>query len=175
VKVYCAFDSDYYTSQQLDCRRQQACAGGIQLKIWNKKEIENYLLVPTAIARAAARSGRKALPSAQQIREQLDKTAERYRSEVVVNMATEIQKTNSKLSVKSAMQTAETTVSKLWGTFEGKMARISGSSALGELNRWLANYKISITPAGIASELTVDEIHEDLKEFFERFEYGEEF
>ena len=51
VAIYCILDSDYHVPQQTTERLSHASAKGIRLKIWSRKELENYLLVPTAIQR----------------------------------------------------------------------------------------------------------------------------
>ena len=46
IRVYCLLDSDYHTPQQITARLAQAADAGVDLHIWKRKEIENYLLVP---------------------------------------------------------------------------------------------------------------------------------
>src|SRR5439155_18436202 len=49
IITYCIFDSDYHTEEEKIKRLEDAKANEINLHIWSKKEIENYLLVPSAI------------------------------------------------------------------------------------------------------------------------------
>jgi energy-coupling factor transporter ATP-binding protein EcfA2 len=51
IITYCILDSDYYTREQIDARLAEAHEHNIELHIWSGKEIENYLIVPTAIER----------------------------------------------------------------------------------------------------------------------------
>lgn len=52
IITYCIFDSDFHTEEEKSKRLLDANEHEINLHIWNKKEIENYLLVPSAICRA---------------------------------------------------------------------------------------------------------------------------
>ena len=51
IIIYCLLDSDYHTEEEIASRYNEAEKNGINLKIWKKKEIENYLIVPSAIKR----------------------------------------------------------------------------------------------------------------------------
>jgi hypothetical protein len=51
ILVYCLFDSDYHTDEEIEERITDAKRLSVELHIWKKKEIENYLLVPSAINR----------------------------------------------------------------------------------------------------------------------------
>lgn len=51
VTTYCLLDSGYHTDTAIDARIDEAKGHGIQLHVWARKEIESYLLVPTAIHR----------------------------------------------------------------------------------------------------------------------------
>jgi hypothetical protein len=59
VKVYCVLDRDYYTDGEVEKVRLQAADADVEFHIWDGKEIENYTLMPGAIARCAqAKSGK---------------------------------------------------------------------------------------------------------------------
>lgn len=51
ILTYCILDADYNTEQEKKRRREEAATKGVQLHIWHRKEIENYLVVPDAIRR----------------------------------------------------------------------------------------------------------------------------
>jgi hypothetical protein len=55
-QCYCILDSDYQTASALQSRRTSAVGHKIDLHIWRKKEIENYLLVPAAVLRACLKN-----------------------------------------------------------------------------------------------------------------------
>ena len=55
VRVYCILDSDYFTPAELAERRRDAENRGVELHIWERKEIENYFILPEVIARVVSR------------------------------------------------------------------------------------------------------------------------
>ena len=80
--VYAIYDSDYRTPKVLAARRGEAAKHGIQLHIWGRKEIENYLLVPSAVARCIAESAEGA-PSSDEVSEVMEGFAEKIREATV--------------------------------------------------------------------------------------------
>lgn len=59
VQRVCLLDSDYHTEAEIEERLREARERGVELKIWQRKEIENYLLVPQAISRVIGARVRK--------------------------------------------------------------------------------------------------------------------
>lgn len=51
IRVFCLLDRDYHTDSEINDRLEESKKRGVELHIWSKKEIENYLLVPETIAR----------------------------------------------------------------------------------------------------------------------------
>jgi hypothetical protein len=51
LTTYCILDRDYHLDGEISARYQQAEDKAIQLHVWKRKEIENYLIHPVAIAR----------------------------------------------------------------------------------------------------------------------------
>ena len=51
IMAYCIFDSDYHLDEDLVARRADSEARGIELHIWRRKEIENYLVTPRTLHR----------------------------------------------------------------------------------------------------------------------------
>ena len=49
INTYCFLDSDYHLNEEKKLRYKEAKKHLINLHIWKKKEIENYLLSPTII------------------------------------------------------------------------------------------------------------------------------
>lgn len=56
---YCVLDKDYHTAEEIHERYKSATDHRINLHVWSKKEIENYVLLPTTIARHINNAKRK--------------------------------------------------------------------------------------------------------------------
>jgi predicted ATPase len=177
VSKYCLFDRDYHPKEQIQARLLEADKKGIRLKIWNKKEIENYLLVPSAISRLLGKlgRGRKHYPDETATQNKLEEIAEKLKSEVLDGIADETPR-SSGISASTAYNLARKLVAEPWGTFNGKMALISGKSALTELNKWCQDeFKISFTTVRLASELRQGEIDTEVRDFLTAIEFNEVF
>ena len=59
IATYSLFDSDFHTDEEIAERYEEARQNRVYLHVWQRKEIENYLLVPDAISRLIARRTRK--------------------------------------------------------------------------------------------------------------------
>ena len=51
ITCFCILDRDYFTEDYVNRQIKDAKAAHLNLHIWSKKEIENYLLIPKAIFR----------------------------------------------------------------------------------------------------------------------------
>jgi energy-coupling factor transporter ATP-binding protein EcfA2 len=177
VSKYCVFDRDYHTAEQIRSRLEEADKKGIRLKIWNKKELENYLLVPSAISRLLGKlgRGRKNYPDEVATRSKLEEIAENLKDTVIGGIADEIPRATG-MSASTAYNVARTKVAETWNTFNGKMTLISGKEALTALNRWCQdNFKISFTTVRLASELRLNEIDPEVQNFLSAIEFNEAF
>ena len=61
IVIYCFLDRDYLPDEAIETRYDEAKSAGINLTIWSVKELENFLIIPTAIARLIANKTKKAV------------------------------------------------------------------------------------------------------------------
>ena len=83
IVVYCILDSDYHTEDEIEKRKQDAEVDGVQLHIWKRKEIENYLLIPSVIGRFIATrvTRRKIAPTLKEVTQKLEEICLELRDE----------------------------------------------------------------------------------------------
>jgi hypothetical protein len=178
VSIYCILDFDYHVPQQIAERMARADEKGIRLKIWSKKELENYLLIPTAIERligSTAKRNTKGL-TRKTVEQQMTEIAETMKADIIQSIAQEVHVANHKFDVKKCMQEAESMVSRCWGTFDGKMMLVNGKAMLTELNRWTqSKFSVSFTNARLARELYGDEIDDEVRLTLTAIEFNEPF
>jgi len=173
-KVYCALDRDYHTKAQIELRMKQAETNNIELKVWPKKELENYTIVPAAIARLTLRHKRPKFgsPSQEVIEEKLSQLCEQLKPELIEDVANEIQASDRHLVYKTATAKARETVEENWRTFEARLSVVGGKKLFSMLNRWLQEeFKLSISPRQVVEEMYVAEIHEDINAFLTAVEF----
>lgn len=177
ITTYCLLDSDYHTPGQISLRYSEAKTHGVELHVWSRKEIENFLLVPTAIQRIiqAGCKARLSPPSLQDVKDKLNRIAEQVREDVFDNFCTEFA-TDRSLAAGTANKLARERVAQAWTSFEGRMAVISGKQTLSALSEWSqANYGVSLNATKIASFLQTDEIDPELRAVVEAVENHESF
>ena len=173
VTTYCILDPDYHTTEERRHRLDEAQQQNVSLHIWDRKEIENYLLVPTAIARYIAkrvRSGQSA-PSEAAVRSELLQRAEARKEDVFDNIASELQARNRKWLPGRANKEARKLLSDLTAQPSGILAAAPGKALLSELSHWSAeNYGVGLSHAGIAAEMTANEIDVEIRQVLKAIE-----
>lgn len=165
IRVYAILDHDYYPDDELDERRAEAQQEDVDLHIWQRKEIENYLLVPEAIARVIASEvgPGTASPSPDDVATELESIAASLRGEVTDGYGTQIQARDRRLTFATARQRAEGVVDAAYQSRSGRWAIMSGKVALSRISGWSQQqFGVGFGPERIARELTDAEIDAEI-------------
>lgn len=161
IKAYCIFDSDYHTPEEMQERYNQSQSKGVELHIWSKKEIENYLIIPETLRRFIAngvKEGRTA-PKTKDIEYQLEKIVESQKEIVFDALSNEFYKRDKAGGVTEANRNARKRIDDAWLTKEGRWSIVSGKTIISELSRWSQeNFGISFSPLSILKEMRREEI-----------------
>jgi hypothetical protein len=177
VITYCVLDSDYHTENEKGERLRDAALKGVELHIWRRKELENYLLVPDAILRAAQmlEPGLDDI-SGDEIAREIDRIANDLQTEIIEVIADHNHQRNRAVGLRSQMERAREFVSERWGSFEGRVSLVPGKRALGELSEWMRReLGVSISPGGVASAMREEELATEVKGVLEVIERGRRF
>ena len=167
-----------HTGSQIEARYEQAGKKDIRLKIWNRKELENYLLVPSALARLVQKIGshKRSIPSQEEILNKLDQIAGALKEKVIGARADEIAQENVRLQASTAYSRSREQIDAAWSTFDRRMSLIGGKEALAMLNGWLRDkYTISFSSVTLAAELNQREIDQEVRLVLEALEFNEPF
>jgi hypothetical protein len=178
IITYCLLDSDYHATDEIEARIVDAKERGVQLHIWKRKEIENYLLVPEAIQRVIAlnRGPGKPVPTIAEITAQIDAIAENLRNEVLDSLSSSIQHRNRGMDAGTANKRARERMEESWQKFDGRISAVPGKRALSSLSQWAnENYGASFSCLRVASELRANEIAPELKSVLTSIEETELF
>ncbi|MBN8567359.1 MAG: AAA family ATPase [Flavobacteriales bacterium] len=169
VNVFCILDSDYHDDIEKEARINEAKKIGVNLHIWKKKEIENYLLSAHAIARILVNKNRtNNQVSVKIISEKLDEITEEMKTDFTDKISDEIQAKNRKLQPSTVNKQAREKVDEMWGQ---KLDVLSGKEILSRFNNWsMKHFKVSITTNTLASELSIDEIPNEMYNIIESIE-----
>ena len=178
IQVMCVLDSDYHTPTQIDDRKRDAIEKGVWLHIWRRKELENYLLVPTAIARfIAGRVGKRTTPPTPSEVEQLLKTkAAALIDSVFDGYSQEFIADNRAGGVPQANRKARELVKQRQESDEGPMGLASGKDLFSRLSDWAqTEFGISVSVSGVARTILREELPGELCDVVQAIEEaGEE-
>lgn len=115
IQVKCILDRDYFPQTWLDKKIFEAKEADLNLKFWNKKEIENYFLIPKVLF---AISG---MENETIFYQYLDKKIdENFKDEVADSLSTKLKELNSKWDIVKANSEARKIRDKSWNTLEKK-------------------------------------------------------
>ncbi len=178
IRPYCILDSDYKTEAAIQKRLETAKAEGIQLHIWKRKEIENYLLVPSAIQRVIARDAAPEIstPSVVKIEAKLDEIVESLRLDVLNGMAAEFFEEERKLGFPGANRKALARLESIWKTRQGRISAVCGKDVLHKLFDWVSSqFKVSLSALKLAKEISEHELDPEVRQIISAIEWNEPF
>ena len=161
ITPYCIFDSDYHTGDEIEKRFEQAERHKIQLHIWKKKEIENYLLIPEAIQRIIANNipSGNLPPDVVDIANKVDDIANDLKIDSFDAIANEFLIQDRSGGVTTVNRKARQKIDDAWKTSEGRFSIVSGKNVMSKLSEWSnTKYNVSFSSTGIAKELLPREI-----------------
>jgi energy-coupling factor transporter ATP-binding protein EcfA2 len=173
------FDRDYRSAEE--CAAVQAdCETFCEfVVVHNRKEIENFLLVPAALDRAleqrledrSRRGGAPASfePLAQSV---LDEFAASKKSYVAGQLSSAARQYSRGAAPQkhetSVMERAYEEVEAAWATFEGRVALIPGKDALADFNRRAQEtYGSSVTPTAVIAAMPLDQVPREVRDLIE--------
>jgi len=166
IRVFCLLDSDYHTDKDISKRYKEAEQKKIFLHIWSKKEIENFLIVPSLIRRVIKKNSTSIYPSESEVIGQIKLISKSERDNILDLFSDEISRTE-RCSSKIANQTARDKVSK-FATNNDLHSLTCGKDFIGKLSEWSKQkFKVSFGVMSLLNEINKNEIHSEIKKFLD--------
>ncbi|MFM9842278.1 MAG: ATP-dependent nuclease [Dongiaceae bacterium] len=176
ILTYCVLDRDYHTDDEISEIGKEAALHGLQLHVWKRKEIENYLVSPPAILRLITRRVAPgiAVPQLREIEQQIEHICDARKDEVFDALSTELLVRNRSAGPASANAAARLRLATCWTSLSGKISVVSGKQLLSDLSDWSKKrFNVSFTRLALAEELQNSEIDSEMLRFLSRFEKAE--
>jgi hypothetical protein len=174
ISTYCLLDSDYHTKAEKDERYAQAKEYGINLHIWERKEIENYLLDPSVIARTIKPRPGKPRPTPAIVEAFLRQACDEEKDTVLDAMATTIFRNDRSLGLPGANKAAREELKKTWD--RNRLHLASGKALLSRLSAWAQDeYGASIGAVTLARGFKTYEIPEEVRTILSCIQEGTPF
>jgi len=136
VGALVVLDRDYHTQAQVTSVMRRLRTAGVTPHVWRRKELESYLLVPTAISRCSG-----AEPDA--VADRLADLSEALKEQVFARMLaehleTDVDASHHKVNVTEAVQRE---FEKRWAKVGDRPHLCDGKDLLAGMNRWLQREK----------------------------------
>lgn len=165
VARYCILDSDYFPAALIQERLKHASRQRIELHVWARKELENYLLNPQAVKRVIAKRLTRtiAAPDERDVADEMLRIAMSLRDTALDATAHELNVANRAGGVAAANRSARQRIETAFATPAGALGIVSGKTVLAELSAWSqVGYGVSFGAGTIADELRPDEVPDEM-------------
>jgi energy-coupling factor transporter ATP-binding protein EcfA2 len=164
IEVHCLFDTDYHLDEEITKRYSEASDSGVRLTILKSKEIENYAIVPRAIASLlSAKSGAKVSPN--QVSDHINQVGEAMLPDTIDSYASEIHRLDRSLDLSTCNKRARAVVERK--VQENGLRRVvSGKemfARIQDVSRTLYGATYSVNT--LIGHVAADEIDIDLVQF----------
>lgn len=164
IQCYCILDSDYFPDDFINEQYKKAEENHLQLHIWKRKEIENYLLEPAVLYRLIKRN----TESYDEFIKKLDNLADEFRDEVFDQYAEHVKKYQRSLDVGSANKIARKYLEKNWTNLEEKLALVGGKAFLKRLHKWYRDeYGVQISNIQILKSFKKSDLSKEIQDVIE--------
>lgn len=174
IKCYCIFDSDYHLDEDIMGRLGEAQKRGVNLHIWQRKEIENYAINEDVILRFITRHKRKGQVTNQILKEKMLDISSSMEQEFYADVADEIRMKNNKLSVKTALESAKRLVKKKWES--DPFFVLPGKTVIKELSAWSHKaFGVAFDSIDLVHEFRPDEVPEEIRTVIDAIIVGRPF
>jgi len=167
IETYCILDSDYHTNDEIEARYKEAKKHGINLKIWSRKEIENYIFTVSSVQRLLTSKDEKV--ETDHIVKKIEFFCEELKELTTDSYATEIQNRDRSKNLSTANKEARDIIKNNWNSIEEKVSIVSGKKIVSKICKWLSDdFNISISKFGLSNYLQKEEIPVEVVDVIEK-------
>lgn len=164
IQTYCILDKDYSKEEENIRLKEEANENGINLIIWESKEIENYLINPNVIHRIINKEINITKDS---IVELIEEILNKNKINIISQFGQKIQNEDKSLGYVAITKRATEIVESHWNTLEEKIKICSGKELLKTIKSEVQNkYQISFSNIKLAKSFKQNEIATDIVDFF---------
>lgn len=177
LKIYFIYDRDYHRESDIQARKDDAEKRGIKMHIWNRKELESYILEPAAVTRFI----RKKYPELeeesllQDIKQMLRNIYDELRSDVIDKLSDEEFrcKKHTGIEPSTVRKKISERIDSCWDNIDAALKYIPGKRAISMLSaRCQSKYRTSFSSQQIASSMLENEIDPEIKQLLALIKNG---
>ncbi len=174
IKCYALADKDYRDPRIIEKVKNEAAAEHLNLHVWQRKEIENYLIIPQVLFKFIPKSFSITYDDfIRQLEvlldEQRDKVFDAYANQYRIDCK-ELAN-GQQWDTATCNQNARTYLKEHWNTLNDKIALVGGKDFISVLAKYYQdNYKVSISMRKILEEITPDVVSNEIIQFLKQFQ-----
>lgn len=161
IKTICILDRDYHSQDEIDQLLKKAEENHLHLHIWEKKELENYILAPQSIFKVTGCPFGEYEEFEHELFNEIEKLKEQTRD----CFLDQIDHHSRDKNLSTKLKQASTELEKKWKTLEDRLSVCNGKDLISLINNWIKQrYHQSSSRAKLLNALTPDDISEEVKE-----------
>lgn len=162
-------DRDYMLDEQIQGYYARARRDGLILKIWRRKEIENYFINPAVIARLVSRSLASEVAESE-IQEMINEVEQELYEDVILSFSDVLQKdATPRIEPKTAFKRSKALLDAKWAEGSSISQVGSGKDVISALSRRCqAKYGVSFNALALCKETRASEIDLEVKDLIEK-------
>lgn len=164
VRCYCVLDRDYHPDEDIANRYNEAKEKDVTLHVWERKEIENYLLEPTVLARVISTKSSQKKVNSDDILTVMVSFADDFQTELVDGIAEELCHLDRGLKAGGANKKARKILESRRSIERGLIDSVSGKALLSRLARWSKEeLGATISSIGVVREFRPTEVCDEMR------------
>ena len=160
IETFCILDRDYHSQAEVDKLMQRAEESHLQLHIWERKEIENYILSPQSIFKLTDQPKDK-YP---QFSEELFRELEVLRQQTLGGFLDQFDHEFNRQNPSTNLKLATLELDKRWTTLEDRLSVCNGKDLISLVNSWIwQHYHKCSSRARLLKALSSEDIPDEIK------------
>lgn len=164
-KCYAILDRDFYTESQIEEQKRKAIENHLLLHVWEKKELENYLLKPDILYKLIKNKNISYLD----FKNSFEAFVDTFKDMTIDSFTTKIQEENRSLTAGSAAKQAREYVNSKWIDINSKLSIVSGKDLLRATNKWLKDcYSTSCSMNRIFNVMVPEDVDDEIVELLNK-------
>jgi hypothetical protein len=160
-QTICILDRDYHLQVEIDELYKKAEENHLILIVWNRKELENYLLIPEAIFRITQQPEEKY----KEFLEKFEEVINIMKDDVIYSFTDQYQSLDRRSGAGNASRNANGYVNSRWIDLDNKLSIVNGKEAISIINNFMStNFEKSCSSNRILKHITQEDIDPQLVE-----------
>jgi len=164
ITAYCILDPDYHLEDEIERRRSQARDASVELHVWARKEIENYLVSAQIIERVLRlKLEGGAVPSIREIESAIQRFCDEMKDEIFDRHAEEYVRQKRPKEAVEGNRYARKRIATTWNSLQGKIKLADGKRLIASLSKWgQDNFGVSISTRDLLSQMRREDLDDEL-------------